>query len=240
MLQSSERYMKQAIVDKNANISTAALVSSLRKSESSPGGFEVVKRWSNEAIEALTSENCMVQYHALGFLHGVKKFDRLSVAKMISKLIRTPLKSPYATCHLVRIVANQLEQDESNLENCMDFIEKCLRHKSEMVVFEAANAMVNLSQKNDRDLSPALSALQIFCSSQITVIRFAAVRTLNQISIHFPVAVSACNMDLENLIADSNRSIATLAITTLLKTGAESCIERCVLYALFDNLNIKR
>lgn len=32
-----------------------------------------------------------------------------------------------------------------------------------------------------------------------------------------PAAVTACNVDLENLITDTNRSIATLAITTLLK-----------------------
>ena len=32
--------------------------------------------------------------------------------------------------------------------------------------------------------------------------------------------------DLETLISDSNRSIATLAITTLLKTGGESSVER--------------
>ena len=41
-----------------------------------------------------------------------------------------------------------------------------------------------------------------------------------------PAAVTACNLDLENLITDSNRSIATLAITTLLKTGAESSVDR--------------
>ena len=35
-----------------------------------------------------------------------------------------------------------------------------------------------------------------------------------------------CNLDLEHLISDSNRSIATLAITTLLKTGNEGSIER--------------
>lgn len=35
-----------------------------------------------------------------------------------------------------------------------------------------------------------------------------------------------CNVDLENLITDPNRSIATLAITTLLKTGAESSVDR--------------
>ena len=34
-----------------------------------------------------------------------------------------------------------------------------------------------------------------------------------------PAAVTACNLDLENLITDVNRSIATLAITTLLKVG---------------------
>ena len=41
-----------------------------------------------------------------------------------------------------------------------------------------------------------------------------------------PSAVAACNLDLEALISDSNRTIATLAITTLLKTGNESSVER--------------
>jgi hypothetical protein len=34
---------------------------------------------------------------------------------------------------------------------------------------------------------------------------------------YYPAVVKACNVDLETLITDSNRSIATLAITTLLK-----------------------
>jgi len=37
------------------------------------------------------------------------------------------------------------------------------------------------------------------------------------VAMKHPAAVTACNVDLENLITDSNRSIATLAITTLLK-----------------------
>jgi hypothetical protein len=41
-----------------------------------------------------------------------------------------------------------------------------------------------------------------------------------------PLAVTNCNIDLENLIADPNRSIATLAITTLLKTGSEGSVDR--------------
>ena len=43
MLQAIERYMKQAIVDRNAAISSAALVSSLHLSRTG-GGMEVVKR----------------------------------------------------------------------------------------------------------------------------------------------------------------------------------------------------
>ena len=34
-----------------------------------------------------------------------------------------------------------------------------------------------------------------------------------------PDVVTSCNVDLENLISDNNRSIATLAITTLLKVS---------------------
>ena len=43
MLQAIERYMKQAIVDRNSAVSSAALVSSLHLSKTN-GGAEVVKR----------------------------------------------------------------------------------------------------------------------------------------------------------------------------------------------------
>lgn len=46
MLQAIERYMKQAIVDKNPAVSSAALVSALHLSSSVP---ELVRRWVNEA-----------------------------------------------------------------------------------------------------------------------------------------------------------------------------------------------
>ncbi|KAA8539097.1 hypothetical protein F0562_025789 [Nyssa sinensis] len=41
-----------------------------------------------------------------------------------------------------------------------------------------------------------------------------------------PMTVTNCNIDMESLISDQNRSIATLAITTLLKTGNESSVDR--------------
>ncbi|XP_017122668.1 coatomer subunit gamma isoform X3 [Drosophila elegans] len=228
MLQAVERYMKQCIVDKNAAVSCAALVSSLRLASTAG---DVVKRWANEAQEALNSDNIMVQYHALGLLYHIRKSDRLAVSKLVNKLTRGSLKSPYAVCMLIRIACKLIEEEDIPSEELSDsplftFIESCLRHKSEMVIYEAAHAIVNLKNTNPRMLSPAFSILQLFCSSPKATLRFAAVRTLNKVAMTHPAAVTTCNLDLEGLITDSNRSVATLAITTLLKTGAESSVER--------------
>ena len=86
------------IVDKSPPVSSAALVSSLHLFKTAP---EVIKRWVNEAQEALNSDNVMVQYHGLGLLYQIRKTDRLGVTKLVAKLTKMPLKSPYAACHLV-------------------------------------------------------------------------------------------------------------------------------------------
>lgn len=228
MLQGVERYMKQCIVDKNPAVSCAALVSSLHLTSSAN---DVVKRWANEAQEALNSDNIMVQYHALGLLYHIRKSDRLAVTKLVNKLTRQGLKSPYAVCMLIRIACKLIEEEDASgngtPENPLfEFIETCLRHKSEMVIYEAAHAIVNLKRTSARELAPAVSILQLFCGSPKATLRFAAVRTMNKVAMTHPAAVTACNLDLEGLITDPNRSVATLAITTLLKTGAESSVER--------------
>ncbi|RYR49039.1 hypothetical protein HN51_051753 [Arachis hypogaea] len=48
----------------------------------------------------------------------------------------------------------------------------------------------------------------------------------DKVAMTHPMAVTNCNIDMESLISDQNRSIATLAITTLLKTGNESSVDR--------------
>uniref|UniRef100_A0A0D3IZ99 Clathrin/coatomer adaptor adaptin-like N-terminal domain-containing protein n=1 Tax=Emiliania huxleyi (strain CCMP1516) TaxID=280463 RepID=A0A0D3IZ99_EMIH1 len=107
-----------------------------------------------------------------------------------------------------------------------DFLEASLRHRSDMVIYEAATAICSLTSVAQRELSPSITVLQLFLCSPKPACRFSAVRTLNKIAMAHPMAVTPCNMDMEGLIKDSNRSIATLAITTLLKTGSESGVER--------------
>ncbi len=65
-------------------------------------------------------------------------------------------------------------------------------------------------------------------------------RTLNKVAMSHPMAVTNCNIDMESLISDQNRSIATLAITTLLKTGNESSVDRLlkqVIHSCLDNVS---
>uniref|UniRef100_A0A8C3W917 Coatomer subunit gamma n=1 Tax=Catagonus wagneri TaxID=51154 RepID=A0A8C3W917_9CETA len=224
MLQAIERYMKQAIVDKVSSVSSSALVSSLHMMKIS---YDVVKRWVNEAQEAASSDNIMVQYHALGVLYHLKKNDRLAVSKMLNKFTKCGLKSQFAYCMLIRIASRLLKENEEGHESpIFDFIESCLLNKHEMVIYEAVSAIIHLPNCTARELAPAVTVLQHFCSSPKPALRYAAVRTLNKVAMKHPSAVTACNLDLENLITDSNRSIATLAITTLLKTGSESSVDR--------------
>ncbi|CAI9769885.1 unnamed protein product [Fraxinus pennsylvanica] len=227
LLTQIERYLKQAIVDKNPVVSSAALVSGIHLLQSNP---EIVKRWSNEVQEAVQSRAALVQFHALALLHQIRQNDRLAVSKLVTSLTKGSVRSPLAQCLLIRYTSQVIRESGVNTQTgdrpFFDYIEGCLRHKAEMVVFEAARAITGLSNVTARELTPAIAVLQLFLSSSKPVLRFSAVRTLNKVAMTHPMAVMNCNIDMESLISDQNRSIATLAITTLLKTGNESSVDR--------------
>ncbi|VAH04443.1 unnamed protein product [Triticum turgidum subsp. durum] len=227
LLTQIERYLKQAIVDKNPVVASAALVSGIYLLQTSP---EVVKRWSNEVQEAVQSRAALVQFHALALLHQIRQNDRLAVSKLVTSLTRGSVRSPLAQCLLIRYTSQVIRESGMNTQGgdrpFFDFLESCLRNKAEMVILEAARAITDLNGVTSRELTPAITVLQLFLSSSKPVLRFAAVRTLNKVASTHPLAVTNCNIDMESLISDQNRSIATLAITTLLKTGNESSVDR--------------
>ncbi|CAA0807613.1 Coatomer subunit gamma [Striga hermonthica] len=227
LLTQIERYLKQAIVDKNPVVSSAALVSGIHLLQTNP---EIVKRWSNEVQEAVQSRAALVQFHALALLHQIRQNDRLAVSKLVTSLTKGTVRSPLAQCLLVRYTSQVIRESGVNTQTgdrpFYDYLEGCLRHKTEMVIIEAARAITELNNVTTRELTPAITVLQLFLSSSKPVLRFAAIRTLNKVAMTHPMAVTNCNIDMESLISDQNRSIATLAITTLLKTGNESSVDR--------------
>ncbi|KAJ4964927.1 hypothetical protein NE237_016776 [Protea cynaroides] len=227
LLTQIERYLKQAIVDKNHVVASAALVSGVHLLQTNP---EIVKRWSNEVQESVQSRAGLVQFHALALLHQIRQNDRLAVSKLVTSLTRGTVRSPLAQCLLIRYTSQVIRESGQNTQTgerpFYNYLDSCLRHKAEMVIFEAARAITELSGVTNQELTPAITVLQLFLNSSKPVLRFAAVRTLNKVAMTHPMAVTNCNIDMESLISDQNRSIATLAITTLLKTGNESSVDR--------------
>ncbi|KAK0532698.1 coatomer subunit gamma [Tilletia horrida] len=277
MVQGLERFFKTAIVDKNSFISSAALVSSYHLNI---GSRDVVKRWANEAQEAINpkissgpfggssgggfggaggylgfaasaagygsssqqqgpqpvpSTSFMTQYHALGLLYLIRQGDRMAISKLIQQLgsgggssakTASALRSPYAICMLVRFAARLAEEDPNMRGPMTALLEDWLRHKSDMVNYEAARALCELRGITSNELSRPVGVLQLFLSSPKPTLKFASIRTLAKLAHTHPAAVQACNVDMENLITDPNRSIATYAITTLLKTGNEASVDR--------------
>ncbi|KAF2109585.1 coatomer subunit gamma [Lophiotrema nucula] len=245
-VQAIERLVKTCMVDKNPSVSSAALVSSYHLL---PVAKDVVRRWQSEATEAASggksgggflggfggsshstlqaSTNYMTQYHAIGLLYQMRSGDRMSLVKMVQQYSAAGVvKSPAATVLLVRLAAKLAEEDPNLRKPMMQLLDGWLRHKSEMVNFEAAKAITDMRNVTEAELVQAVHVLQLFLTSPRAVTKFAALRILSTIASFKPEAVRTCNQDIESLITNSNRSIATFAITTLLKTGNESSVDR--------------
>ncbi|KAJ6937138.1 hypothetical protein NC652_011722 [Populus alba x Populus x berolinensis] len=62
---------------------------------------------------------------------------------------------------------------------CM-ITDSCLHHKAEMMIFEAARTITELSNVKSLESTPAVIALQLLSSSYKPGLRFAAVQTLNK------------------------------------------------------------
>jgi len=237
--------MKTAIVDKNPSVSSAALVSSYHLL---PIARDVVRRWQSETQEAATStkssggfslgfstsggqmpvnNSTMTQYHAIGLLYQMRMHDRMALVKMVQQFgTAGAVKSPAATVMLVRLAAQLAEEDPQLRKPMMQLLDGWLRHKSEMVNFEAAKAICDMRDVTDAEVTQAIHVLQLFLTSPRAVTKFAAIRILHNFASFKPQAVNSCNPDIELLISNSNRSIATFAITTLLKTGNEASVDR--------------
>ncbi|KAK7208395.1 vesicle coat complex COPI, gamma subunit [Myxozyma melibiosi] len=241
-IQAIERLMKTAVVDKHPIVSTAALVSSYHLL---PVSRDVVRRWTNETQETVLAQKMfpqyggasgmsgpapsyMTQYHALGLLYQLRSHDRMALVKMIQQFSGAggSLRSPAAVVMLIRFVARVIDEDRNMRRPMNSLLVGWLKHKSDMVNFEAAKTILEMKDVTDEEATPAIAVLQLFLSSPRFVSRFAAIRILNRFAMVRPQNVNVCNIDIESLINDSNRSIATYAITTLLKTGNEASVDR--------------
>ena len=226
MVQGVERFFKAAIVDRNPSISTAALVSAYHLY---PNAKDVVKRWVNEAQEAVNAKQSsgffgssgsggylgfggsnppsgsqtiqsashITQYQGLGLLYQIRQQDRMAVTKMIQQLGGgkngggTTLKNPMALCMLIRYAAKVMEEDPKYVvlfvlscdstisinihtlsvqRQMFDLLEGWLRHKSDMVNFEASRAICEMKNVNPQQLTKAIAGER----SNVFLIKFCS------------------------------------------------------------------
>lgn len=106
-----ERYIKNAINDKNPGIANAALLSGLHIFA---GNRDLVKKWSNEILEKLTSKYPACHYHALVLLHEIKKHDTMSFIKVLVSLTKEPTTN-IANIQLIRFIKEVLLGQETDI-----------------------------------------------------------------------------------------------------------------------------
>lgn len=244
----AERLFKNAIVDKNPIVSSAALISSYNLL---PHAKEVVKRFTNETLETiqsykqfppnqfqlheyygtstsnLPSTSYMYQYHALGLIYQLRNHDKMALMKLITSLSEgSSLKNSLSIIQLIRYINKILNDDESLINHLYPILAGFLKHKSDMVEIEACKTLINLQHLiKDDQFMQIVTTLQKLLSVPRTATRFAAIRLINKVSIKHPEKIIVVNLELEGLINDSNRSISTLAITTLLKTMGAGTVD---------------
>ena len=83
--------------------------------------------------------------------------------------------------YFLKVIRETTSSNQTKDQLLHDSLEASLHHKSDMVTLEAARAITKLDGISSRDLSPAITVLQLFLSSSKPVVRFAAVRTLNKV-----------------------------------------------------------
>ncbi|CAH7667178.1 adaptin N terminal region-domain-containing protein [Phakopsora pachyrhizi] len=184
---------------------------------------------NQSGFQPVPSSSYITQYHALGLLYVIRQQDRMAVTKIIQQLgggKSNTLRSPYALCMLIRFAARVMDEDPNLQKQMHELLEGFLRHKSDMVNYEAARAICEMRNVTSAELYRPVAVLQLFLSSPKSTLKFCAIRTLAKLALAHPQPVQACNLDMERLINDENRSVATYAITTLLKTGNEASVDR--------------
>lgn len=203
-----ERYLRQSVVDKHPVVASAALTSLIRIAQVNG---EIVRRCTNEIQEALNSDSPMVQYHALALNYTLlQNEDHFKLQMFLDRCIDRDFASPLATCLLLRILSTYIIEFPNDIEarGYAAYIRDCLDHQSEVIVYEAARATLNISRSDTKttlrqnsttsslidsdksiqnkinlknEESIAISRLRNFLTSPKSALRFGAVRVLNEI-----------------------------------------------------------
>jgi coatomer subunit gamma len=227
MLVQMERYIKVAIVDSNDNVASSALFLGLKLCRSHP---DVVKKWVTEVQEKLTSKNSTIHFHAMLLLYEMKKNDTLALSKFFETMMGLTSKSPLAQTQLIRFIRFSLKTsrfEAGTMTNIERFLADCLKKSQDMVVYEAAKTILEHSElMQSYSITSALAVLPLFLVSSKVTTKFAGIKTLNTFALKHAKFLTEATSEYENLLSEPNRTLATMAISTLLKLSTDANVEK--------------
>jgi len=219
-----ERFVSQGLVDENAFTVTSTLIAAQRIASKN---LDVVKRWSRGLQDAYLRSPNLGKFHALCLNYQIKASDKIGLQKAIldNSTTNKPTDNIFAQCQQIRVVARLLRQDKRANPQLFAYLVDSLRDRNFAVEYEAARAICSLDH-----ISPdvAVPALQEMLRSRHNTIRFAALRTIADTVSRAPMLFVPCEPDLHTLVSSPNRSLASLAITVLLRIGAEETVEKLI------------
>ena len=154
--------------------------------------------------------------------------------KLLYTLIQKNLNSALVKCQTIRLLKQSLftnrSIDQKTAKLFLTFIESKLDNKEdEAVQFEAAKTLCELYEVYGSvvEIEAPFQVLTMLASqSSKPVNKYAALRVMNKVATSQPKVVGICQTELESLITDGNRSVASLAISTLLKTCNEDSVQK--------------
>lgn len=225
LLAQNERYVKTALVDRSESIAKAAMLVGIHFIRSSG---DVVKRWVAEVQDKLNGKATNLHFLALVLMYSIKRNDAVAIVKLLSAMARNFNHSPLAHTQQVRYCVDCLKNltlEQGVQQALLSFLETSLHKPYDCLVLEAARSILELGEVARSKRAAALQALSAFLTSNKSSSRFAALRTLHNHSMKSPEEVITLYPDLEPLINDPNTSIATLAISTLLRISEGSNVD---------------
>lgn len=143
--------------------------------KSSSGGLSSMSNYmtslggAQQQNQIVISTSNIAQYHSLGLLYLIRQHDRMAITKMIQSFAgqksggllggggSSVLKNSPAVCLLIRYACKVMEEDPSTTRRMYELLEGFLRHKSDMVNYEAARAICEMNDVSAKELYPAIS-----------------------------------------------------------------------------------
>lgn len=219
-----ERLLKVAISNQNADIASSAMICTLFMVFK---GFNVAKSWISEISDKLTTsigQENLLTFHTLLLLKQIKENDKLFLIKIYSKLgDNSSSKSQFARCQLIRYISEIMRKEELEpnvVNNFNSFLERSIYNYEESIKIEACRAILTSKKTKQSLQNNAMSTICDLISSAKKVVKFAALKTLDQfIAKYATVLAMDIFIELEKIIEDNlmNSSIKAIALSIFLK-----------------------